>query len=163
MKNVRTVSLTLMVMMMAACASKERFDSARAINEECQLEMQAARTAVRLRNQGKPKSELLAPLPALAENSSRLLVNLHMIVYETYQYPDLNEMIYPTYRFDLCLRTLQHKPSPDSVTLLIPDLLQCQAQFGLESSEQSTQCVSTVIDTHLALPMVETPAHLPSQ
>ncbi len=140
-------SVTLFVLL-SGCASKERFTTAKEINEACQVEMQAALTAVRLRNEGKPKSALLAPLPAITEHSSRLLVNLHVIVDETYQYPALNEMIYPTYRFDLCLRALQQKPYPVSLAPVEPALLNCQRQFGLESSAQSTQCVSAAIDAY---------------
>jgi hypothetical protein len=148
MKPGTTKQLTLLTLfvLLSACASKEHFSTAKEINEECQVEMQAALTAVRLRNEGKPKSVLLAPLPAITEQSSRLLVNLHTIVDETYQYPALNEMIYPTYRFDLCLRALQQKPYPVSLAAVEPALLNCQRQFGLESSAQSTQCVSDTIN-----------------
>jgi len=140
-----------------ACASKESFHTAEAINEECHAEMQAARTAIRLRDKGKPKSLLLEPLPQITADSSRLLVKLHAIVYEAYQYPALNEMIYPTYRFELCLRELQQQSYPVSLQVVAAGLLNCQMQYGLQSSASSTQCVSDAIDQLAPGQLVENP------
>lgn len=141
-------TLVLIVVLLTGCARAERFNTAQEINDECRLEMQAASTAVHLRDKGKPKSFLLEALPPVNEQSSRLLINMHAIVAEVYQYKTLNEMIYPTYRHAICLRALQHKPIPPTLTAIETDLLICQQQFGLESNEHSTRCVSSVIDKY---------------
>lgn len=143
------------IALLGACASKESFNSAREINEECQIEMQAARTAVRLRDQGKPKSVLQQQLPPVNSESSRLLINLHDIVTETFQYTSLNEVIYPTYRFELCLRQLQNKAYPASLAAVEQPLLACQQQYALQSSRQSTECVQQAMDLATPQPQVK--------
>ena len=139
-----------------ACASKERFNTANAINEECRLELEAARTAVRLRDQGKTQASLAEKLPAIQANSSRLLLTLHEIVTETYQYSALNEVIYPTYRFELCLRQLLHKPYPKSLASAEPGLLVCQRRYGTQSSQQSTECVQHAMDQAITPSIIST-------
>ena len=134
------------ITLLGACANQEHFNSAREINEECHMEMQAARTAVRLRDQSKPKSLLQDQLPPIKPDSSRLLINLHAIVAETYQYNTLNEVIYPTYRYELCLRQLQNKPYPKSLAVIEQPLSNCQQQFALQSSKQSTECIQHAMD-----------------
>ena len=144
-KTKHSILLTT-IALLGACANQERFNSAREINEECHMEMQAARTAVRLRDQGKPKSLLQDQLPPIKAGSSRLLINLHTIVTETFHYSTLNEVVYPTYRFELCLRQLQNKPYPISLAVLEQPLLNCQQQFAMQSSKQSTECVQQAMD-----------------
>ena len=134
------------IALLGACAGQERFNSAREINEECQIEMQAARTAVRLRDQGKPKSLLQDQLPPIKEDSTRLLINLHAIVTETFHYSMLNQVVYPTYRYELCLRQLQNKPYPNALADIEQPLLHCQHQFALQSSKQSTECIQQAMD-----------------
>ena len=134
------------IALLGACANQERFNNAKEINEECHMEMQAARTAVRLRDQGKSKSLLQDQLPPIKTDSSRLLINLHAIVTETFYYSTLNEVIYPTYRFELCLRQLQNKPYPTSLAVIEQPLLNCQQQYALQSSKQSTECIQHAID-----------------
>jgi hypothetical protein len=146
------------ITLFGACASEESFHTAREINEECHMEMQAARTAVRLRDKGKPKSTLQSQLPPIKPESSRLLINLHDIVTETFQYTTFNEVVYPTYRFELCLRQLQNKPYPISLAVIEQPLLHCQQQYGLQSSKQSTECIQHAMDhlrqEHLVNPIV---------
>ena len=136
----------LLIALLTACASNESFDTAKEINEECYLEMQAAHTAVRLRDKGNPQAILQDSLPPITPKSSRLLRNLHDIVTEIFQYKTLNEVIYPTYRFELCSRQLQNKPYPASLAMLEKPLLNCQQQYGMDSSKQSTECVIQIID-----------------
>jgi hypothetical protein len=138
--------LLVTVSLLGACASKERFNTAKAINEECQVEMQAARTAVRLRDKGKTKADMQAQLPPIEPDSSRLLINLYEIVTETYQFNSLNEVVYPTYRFELCMRQLQGKAYPASLALIEQPLLDCQDQYALQSSAQSTACILQAMD-----------------
>lgn len=138
--------LLVSISLLGACASKERFNTAKAINEECQVEMQAARTAVRLRDKGKAKADMQAQLPPIEPDSSRLLINLYEIVTETYQFNSLNEVVYPTYRFELCMRQLQGKAYPASLAVIEQPLLNCQAQYALQSSKQSTACILQAMD-----------------
>jgi hypothetical protein len=134
------------ISLLGACASEERFNTARAINEECQVEMQAARTAVQLRDKGKTKADMQKQLPPIEPGSSRLLKSLYEIVTETYQFSSLNEVVYPTYRFELCMRQLQDKPYPASLAVIEQPLLNCQAQYALQRSEQSTACILQAMD-----------------
>jgi len=139
-------SALLLLIWLSACSSTEHFTNAKEINEECRIEMQAALTAIHLRDEGKPKATLLKPLPAIDDHSSRLLINMYAIADETYRYPDLNDVIYPTYRFTICQRALQQKPYPLTFAMIEPALLDCQQQYGRASSAQSTQCVTDAID-----------------
>ena len=138
--------LLILVSLLGACASKERFNTPQKINEECNMEMQAARTAVRLREKGKPETFMQETLPPIKPESSRLLHNLYDIVNETYQHTALNEVVYPTYRFELCMRQLQNKPYPTSLAVIEPSLIECQQQFRMESTKQSTECILQAID-----------------
>jgi len=123
------------------CAEKKPFTTANQINEECTLEMEAARTAVLLRNDGMSRENLSRTLPPLNNNSSRLLFFMHEIVEEVYKYKELNEVIYPTYRFELCSRQLTNKSYPYTITQIYPTLLACQNKFGKKASIDATNCV----------------------
>lgn len=132
--------LTLLLFF-TGCAEKKPFTTANQINEECTLEMEAARTAVLLRNDGMSRDDLSRTLPPLNKDSSRLLVFMHEILGEVYKYKDLNEVIYPTYRFELCSRQLTNKPYPYTITQIYPALLACQSRFGKNASTDATKCV----------------------
>jgi len=112
--------------------------------------MQAALTAVRLRDKDTTKSMLLEKLSPLQKDSSRLLVNMYQIVDEVYSHSWLNESIYPTYRFELCQRQLLSKPYPLALVPVLPILKQCQLKYGIEASEQATECILTGLDNFTA-------------
>ena len=130
----------------AACATKDPNSSAKEINQECIIEMEAARTAIHLRDKGKTQQEMAATLPPLDKNSSRLLVQLHQIIEESYRYPGLNEVIYPTYRFELCVRQLTNKPYPRDIKTAFTSLMDCQQRYGMNASTAATQCVTSALD-----------------
>jgi len=133
--------LLAFVMLMSSCAAERPFNTARQINEECILEMETARTAIRLRERGKQKHELAQNLPPLDSHSNRLLYNIHVILDEVYQYDKLNEVIYSTYRFELCSRQLNNKTYPYNISIIYPALLTCQQEFAAEATPEATQCI----------------------
>ena len=134
------------LLLFSACATKDPNSSAREINQECIIEMEAARTAIHLRDKGKTQQEMAATLPPLEKNSSRLLVQLHQIIEESYRYPQLNEVIYPTYRFELCVRQLTNKPYPRDIKTAFTNLMDCQQKYGMNASTKATRCVSAVFE-----------------
>lgn len=144
--SISTLAVLGLCVSLIACTTPEQFHTASAINEECSLEMQSARTAVRLRDKGKPEAWLKDQLVPLSEKSSRLLINMHDIVDEAFSNKDLNETTYSTYRFELCMRQLQARPYPTSISAIKPDLLACQSEYGDKSSAGSTQCIIDAID-----------------
>ena len=109
------------------------------------MDLEAARTAMRLRDQGKRQAELLQTLPPLTPESSRLLQQMYQIVEEVYAYPTLNQVIYPTYRFEYCARQLQHLPVPAQLAQIAPQLQACQNQFGNTVSAQAVACVRKAV------------------
>lgn len=139
----RTASVALIVLLISSCAAKQPFSNAKEINEQCMLEMEAARTAIRLRDKGKSRQDLAQSLPQLNKDSSRLLVFMHEILNEVFHYRQLNEVIYPTYRFELCSRQLTHKDYPYNIQKVYPDLLECQEKFGKKASSEGTHCIIT--------------------
>ena len=155
--KVKACLIFLIVALNTACATKQTTHSAKEINEECGFEMHAARTAIRLRDKGKSKTDLLSKLPPLEKNSSRLLQEMHEITNEVYRYPDLNQVVYSTYRFELCQRQMLRKPIPASIQVVLPLLLNCQQQFGNKSSVKSTNCIlAAVKDTSNREPITNT-------
>ena len=136
------------ILFLTACATDTAQQSARKINEECGWEMQAGRTAIRIRDSNKPPSTLKARLKPLSKHSSRLLVVMHEIADEVYTFKDLNETTYSVYRFELCMRQLQKKNYPASITPQHEDLLACQQQYGNKSSPEHTQCVTKTVEQH---------------
>jgi hypothetical protein len=146
MKIVSCLVPVTCLFIVSACATKKPYPSAKEINEECILEMEAARTAIRLRDKGKSQQEMAATLPPLNKDSTRLLVYLHQIVDESYRYPKLNEVIYPTYRFELCIRRLTNKPYPDDIERVYANLMECQQQYGNKASNTATRCVTAAFD-----------------
>ncbi len=151
LKSMNTIRFKLflsptLLLLLSACTIGERFNTPAAINEECSLEMQSARTAVRLRDKGKPYDWLKNQLVPLSEHSSRLLMNMHEILDEVFKHTELDETIYPTYRFELCMRQLQKKPYPISLAAIKPGLSVCKKTYGNKSSANSTQCVIEAID-----------------
>ena len=134
------VTLPGACLLFAACA-RAPFSTAQEINEECRLEMEAARTAVQLREQGKPQVQLAAMLPVLQADSSRLLWQMHVILEESFAYPEFNTVTYSTYRFQHCMLDLQHKPVPRHMREVRAGLLACQAEHGDKASVAGTQCI----------------------
>lgn len=148
MMTVKYLLVLLTLLLATGCATDSASKKAKAINEECALEMQAARTAVRLQRAGKPASTLKSRLKPLGEGSSRLMVIMHEVVDEAYRFTDLNETTYAVYRFEICQRQLQKKNYPASITPQHEDLLACQEKFGNRSSAEHTRCVTDVVERH---------------
>ena len=144
--RIKTCLLFITVLLGSACATRDVPKIAKQINEECGFEMQAARTAIRLRDQGKPKSFLTKGLAPIEKDSSRLLIKMHEISEQVYAYQELNEVVYATYHFELCQRELQNKARPASLQSVLPELLKCQQTFGLQSSVESTNCILAGIE-----------------
>ncbi|MEJ2359946.1 MAG: hypothetical protein P8Z75_00765 [Gammaproteobacteria bacterium] len=114
------------------------------IHSECRLEMDAARTAVQLRNKGKDKLAMLRTLPPLHKNSTRLLHQMYQIVDETYDYPHLNDIVFGIYRYELCARELRRQPVPTDIGSVHMQLQSCQARFHRQVSKQAVDCVRAV-------------------
>jgi hypothetical protein len=129
------------VFLLSACAHRP---TAHAIKSQCRLEMQAARTAVQLREQGKTKQAMLQSLPPLHPDSTRLLRQMYQIVEETYAYPSLNDIVYGVYRFEACARQLQLQLTPPPLQTVAPQLLACQNRFGRQVSKAAVTCVHDV-------------------
>ena len=145
MMNKRNLILPVLLLFVSACANNP-YDSAKEINEACAFEVQAANTAIKLRDKNKPLASLLAKLAPLKKDSSRLLVNMYQVVDEVYSHPWLNETIYSTYRFELCQRQLLYKQYPLTIEPVLPMLKHCQQQYGATSSEQTTECILNGLD-----------------
>ena len=112
------------------------------------MEKEAARTAVRLRNKGIASSQLRDKLAPLDKNSSRLLLNMHQIVDETYRHKWLNETVYSQYRQELCLRQLQHRYYPLTIEAVLKSLQSCQAKESAAPNESLHQCISNTFDRY---------------
>ena len=141
------LSLTLLsVLLVSACSTTNVNQTPNDINIECGLEMHAARTAIRLRDKGKPKSSLLAQLTPITQESSRLLIKMYEITHEVYAITELNEVVYPTYRYDLCQRELLNKPVPESIREVLPGLIECQNRHQNKSTPESTRCIFAAIE-----------------
>ncbi len=128
-------------MSLSACAHEP---STRAIRSQCRLEMEAARTAVQLREQGKTKQDMLQTLPPLYPDSTRLLRQMYQNIDDTYTYPKLNDTVYGIYRFEYCVRQLQHKPVPKQIQEVSSQLLVCQTQFDQQASKQIVKCIREI-------------------
>lgn len=139
--KIKTGLLLILTTLASACATKDIPDNVKEINQACSFEMQAARTAVRLRDKGKTREDLLAKLVPIDKDSSRLLIEMHEITHEVFDYPLLNDVVYSTYRFELCQRELLRKPVPASLEAVLPMLQQCQQHFGDQSSVKGTTCI----------------------
>ncbi len=145
------------LLLVSACATRDLPNTAKEINEECGFEMQAARTAIRLRDKGKSKTHLQSQLPPIDKNSLRLLIKMYEITDEVYEHTQLNETIYTTYRFELCQRELLHKPRPTSISTVLPKLMHCQQTFGDQTSVKSTNCVLAGIENTSVKPFASKP------
>jgi len=156
MNRKRFFILTFLILN-TGCATRDIPNTAKEINEECAFEMQTARTAIHLRDKGKTKADLQSKLPPLDKNSSRLLKKMYEISEEVYEYTELNETVYTTYRFELCQRELLGKALPNSTQTVLPALLTCQQQYGDKSSVKSTNCILEGIAAVSKKPTVSTP------
>lgn len=144
----KLVFICCLTIALASCAAETKEIQSKTINEQCAIEMHAARTAIRLRDQKKPASQLRARLKPQTDSSSRLLNVMHEIVDEAYSFKQLNEITYAVYRFEICQRQLQKLTYPASLTPQIEELLICQSSYGTKSSEKHTRCVTQTIDRH---------------
>lgn len=131
----------LIVLLLSACAHRP---TTHAIKSQCRLEMQAARTAVQLRYQGKSKQAMLQTLPPLHPDSTRLLRQMYQNVDEVYAFPDLNDIVYGIYRFETCARQLQHQLVSPPLQEVASQLLACQKQYGRQVSKDAVSCVRSV-------------------
>jgi len=69
MRN-NSLGIALAAMYLSACAHEPTNQE---IQSQCRLEMEAGRTAVQMRKQGRTKQAMLQTLPPLHPDSSRLL------------------------------------------------------------------------------------------
>lgn len=106
--------------------------------------MDAARTAIQLRDKGKDKMTMLRTLPPLRAHSTRLLHQMYQIVDETYACPRLNDIVYGIYRYEICTRQLQHAPVPGSISSVYAQLQNCQSRYHRQVSSQAVACVRAV-------------------
>jgi hypothetical protein len=137
-----------------ACAHRPTVHT---IKSECRTEMAAARTAVQLRDQGKSKQDVLATLPPLYPDSTRLLRTMYHIVDEVYVSPHLNALVYGIYRFEYCAHQLQDQTVPQHFDAIAPKLFVCQTQFAGDDSKALVACVRGVFpQTHNTQPVSDT-------
>lgn len=148
MTSVKTAILLFIIPLLCSCTADKPFDTVREIHQQCMLERQTALTAIRLRNKGKTRQQLAGSLSALDRESGRLLVVMHEIVKEIYQYPALNEAIYPAYRLQLCQRQLGGKPYPINFAQIYSALLLCQQQQANSTSSATDNCVTRSFSTN---------------
>jgi hypothetical protein len=150
MMKTNVVFVIVAALVLAACAERSQ-QTDHAIQEQCRLELEAARTALQLRDEGKTKQAMLQTLPPLTPTSTRLLQQLYQIVDEVYAYPDLNQIVYGTYRFEYCAHQQRHQPVP-SLQDSVAQLQVCQGQFGMSVSKQAVDCVRGVFSTQPTRP-----------
>ena len=143
MMKTNLVIIAISVLSLSGCAERQHVSN-NAIRQHCRLEMEAARTAIRLRDQGKSKQEMLQTLPPLHPDSTRLLQQMYHIVDEVYAFAGLNETVYATYRFDYCAHQLQRQAVPEKFQDVFPQLQACQAQFGMQVTKPAMACVRGV-------------------
>jgi len=138
---IRYVLVVMALFTLAACASGP---TRHEIHHECRLEMDAARTAVQLRNKGKDKMTMLRTLPPLQQNSTRLLQQMYRIVDETYAVPGLSDLVFGIYRYEVCVRQLRHLPVPTDINAVHSQLQSCQTRFHRQVSKKLVNCVRAV-------------------
>ena len=136
----KTKLVLLAAFTLGACAEGPQ-PSEHAIKQECRLELETARTAIHLRDQGKTKQAMLQTLPPLTPTSSRLLQQMYHVIDEVYAFPGLNEIVYGTYRYEYCVHQLQQQSVPRQLQDVFPHLLACQSQYGMTVSKQVVACV----------------------
>jgi hypothetical protein len=137
----KTKRALVVVAALALNACAHRPSSTHAIQQQCRLEMEAARTAIHLRDEGKSKQDMLQTLPSLQPDSTRLLRQMYHIVDETYAAPGLNDIVYGIYRFEYCARQLQYQSAPLQFKTIVTQLQACQAQYGRQASQQAISCI----------------------
>jgi hypothetical protein len=134
---------------LCACA-KDTQISDHAIQQQCRMELEASRTAIQLRDEGKTRQAMLQTLPMLTPTSTRLLQQMYHIVDEVYAFPDLNQIVYGTYRYEYCARELRHQPVPLHFQKIYPRLQACQQQFNMTVSKPAVDCVRAAFPTQPA-------------
>lgn len=138
---IRHVLIVMVLFALAGCTSGP---TRHEIHHECRLEMDAARTAVQLRNKGKDKMTMLRTLPPLQQDSSRLLQQMYQIVDETYAVPGLDDLVFGIYRYEVCARQLRHLPVPTDINTVHSQLLSCQTRFHRHASKKLVNCVRAI-------------------
>lgn len=137
--KLRPAFLFLILCGLGACAT-DADNVTETVHTQCRLELDAARTAVHLRDRGKSKQDMLHSLPPLHTDSTRLLHQLYAIVDETYTFPKLNDVVFGIYHYDNCTRQLRVQAMP-ALESIYPKLLACQARFGRQVDKQAVSCV----------------------
>jgi len=137
MRN-RYFGIVLATMCLSACAHDPTNQE---IKSQCRLEMEAGRTAVQMREQGRTKQAMLQTLPPLHADSSRLLRSMYQSIDDTYTFPALNNTVYGIYRFEVCARQLLHQPAPPPLPDIAQQLVACQTKFGRQASPNIVRCV----------------------
>jgi hypothetical protein len=155
MTMTRAACLLVAALLLSACAQRHS-PTDHAVQAQCRLELEAARTAIQLREAGKTKQAMLQSMPSLTADSSRLLQQLYQIVDEVYAYPDLNQIVYGTYRFEYCAHQLRQQPVPVLANCIAP-LRVCQTQFGVTVSRQAVDCVRAVFSLPATSPAIPDP------
>lgn len=141
MMKIKQLGIILSGLSLCACAHTP---SDNEIKSQCRLEMEAARTAVQLREQGKTKQAMLETLPPLHSDSTRLLRVMYQSINDTYDFPNLNENVYGAYRLVYCIRRARHKNLPNKLSEVSEKLMRCQNSFGKTINGDLISCIRGV-------------------
>jgi hypothetical protein len=127
----------------------------------CDTETRATISAVRMRDQGKTREQLLAPLPTLAQtkqaasssspqaqSGARLSMLMHSIVDDIYSNPQVAVFPYYVYRSVSCANRLAGQPVPQFFSEVSASVLACQEQHGVDQSVKLTDCIASAVDAY---------------
>jgi hypothetical protein len=108
--------------------------------------MNAALTAVELRDSGKPRQTLEAHLPPrnLASLSPTASM-MYSIIEDVYEVPEIQQFPFFFYRAETCYRRNSGEPTPPSFKSASVSVLACQRKHGGNSSYALMTCIRDAI------------------
>jgi hypothetical protein len=123
---------------------------------QCSIELQAAESIVRFREQGRPKSFLTDMLPPRIDKPGAkprprhptITSAMYSIIDEVYANPTIKLRAYVEYRGQTCVARTEKIKVPKSIADVALPMAGCQERFGNSQSPGLAECVKTLLEDY---------------
>lgn len=120
----------------------------KASNSLCADQAKSALLAWHYKKQGRTKEEVLALIPESPKAFQlRLTSAMRENVEDAFEYPDLSQYTYYSFRSEVCMRETLGAVRMPRIATVYARIAECQASHGQEKSAPLARCVQTVVRT----------------
>lgn len=120
---------------------------------QCSIELQAAESIIRFREQGRPKTfltDLLPPRTAKPGDKPRprhptITTQMYSIIDEVYANPTIKLRAYVEYRNQSCINRTQRIKVPNTLSDIALPMAGCQEKYDSQESPELANCIRSIL------------------